>query len=448
MQESFGYSVLDLTTPTNPTALTYHDIRFPLGGPNSVRASRRRAESRSDDRRVSGRGARGLLDDGAVGDDPDGRRNSQRRRRLYPLGGFLSQAFEQHARPAHRHTLHRVRHPPERRDGLGRQLVTGGLSPAQQPLVRDHDVAGRRPRGPGRELHSLPDHRRHPGHRCVPSGTRRKHHGLLPADVHHERRFSRRPHDRELHGGRRSGRRDEALGPRGAERAGRRELAQLRASLRHEERPRKGLGGPDLASPVADGRRVAARGDELGSRCERHRPVRPDVGGEPAPDEPVPPLFDDGGSMGERGSELISRERHDVRAPGEDGGLRGRGDQLRLLVRAHDGVRIRDPDVLRFRKRARGRIDDRRQPGGRSSQQRRHRVPGRPDHDHSVDQPAAVDPAPDGIRLELRPRLSRGRRVRRQRRHRVATPPCAGQHPGGVRRQPAGSSPRDHLRPL
>ncbi len=37
MQESFGYSVLDLTTPTNPTALIYHDIRYPLGGPNSVR---------------------------------------------------------------------------------------------------------------------------------------------------------------------------------------------------------------------------------------------------------------------------------------------------------------------------------------------------------------------------------------------------------------------------
>ncbi|MCM3875689.1 MAG: hypothetical protein NEA02_04645, partial [Thermoanaerobaculia bacterium] len=36
MQESFGYSVLDLTSPINPTALTYHDVRFPLGGPNSV----------------------------------------------------------------------------------------------------------------------------------------------------------------------------------------------------------------------------------------------------------------------------------------------------------------------------------------------------------------------------------------------------------------------------
>ena len=36
MQESFGYSVLDLSNPINPTALYYHDIRFPLGGPNSV----------------------------------------------------------------------------------------------------------------------------------------------------------------------------------------------------------------------------------------------------------------------------------------------------------------------------------------------------------------------------------------------------------------------------
>ena len=36
MQESFGYSLLDLSTPTAPTALTYHDIRFPLNGANSV----------------------------------------------------------------------------------------------------------------------------------------------------------------------------------------------------------------------------------------------------------------------------------------------------------------------------------------------------------------------------------------------------------------------------
>ncbi|MCM3874989.1 MAG: PKD domain-containing protein [Thermoanaerobaculia bacterium] len=36
MQESYGYSVLDLTNPVNPTALFYHDVRFPLGGPNSV----------------------------------------------------------------------------------------------------------------------------------------------------------------------------------------------------------------------------------------------------------------------------------------------------------------------------------------------------------------------------------------------------------------------------
>lgn len=36
MQESFGYSVLDLSTPTNPTALYYRDNRLPVGGPDSV----------------------------------------------------------------------------------------------------------------------------------------------------------------------------------------------------------------------------------------------------------------------------------------------------------------------------------------------------------------------------------------------------------------------------
>ena len=36
MQESYGYSVLDLSNPVNPTALYYHDVRFPVGGPNSV----------------------------------------------------------------------------------------------------------------------------------------------------------------------------------------------------------------------------------------------------------------------------------------------------------------------------------------------------------------------------------------------------------------------------
>jgi len=36
VEEAFGYSVLDLTTPTKPNALFYHDFRFPLGGPNSV----------------------------------------------------------------------------------------------------------------------------------------------------------------------------------------------------------------------------------------------------------------------------------------------------------------------------------------------------------------------------------------------------------------------------
>jgi len=37
VMESYGYSVLDLNKdPANPSALVYHDIRYPLGGPNSV----------------------------------------------------------------------------------------------------------------------------------------------------------------------------------------------------------------------------------------------------------------------------------------------------------------------------------------------------------------------------------------------------------------------------
>lgn len=36
MQESFGYSVLDLTNPVAPVALMYHDIRFPVGGSHSI----------------------------------------------------------------------------------------------------------------------------------------------------------------------------------------------------------------------------------------------------------------------------------------------------------------------------------------------------------------------------------------------------------------------------
>src|ERR1035437_905402 len=36
MEEAWGYSVLDLSNPVNPTALYYRDVRFPVGGPNSV----------------------------------------------------------------------------------------------------------------------------------------------------------------------------------------------------------------------------------------------------------------------------------------------------------------------------------------------------------------------------------------------------------------------------
>ncbi|HEX7680025.1 MAG TPA: hypothetical protein VF713_17985, partial [Thermoanaerobaculia bacterium] len=36
MQEMWGYSVLDLSNPVNPTALYYHDLRFPVDGPNSI----------------------------------------------------------------------------------------------------------------------------------------------------------------------------------------------------------------------------------------------------------------------------------------------------------------------------------------------------------------------------------------------------------------------------
>lgn len=36
LQESFGYSLLDLANPMNPVALYYHDTRFPLGGGNSL----------------------------------------------------------------------------------------------------------------------------------------------------------------------------------------------------------------------------------------------------------------------------------------------------------------------------------------------------------------------------------------------------------------------------
>jgi hypothetical protein len=36
MQESFGYSILDLTNPISPIALYYDDVRNPVGGPNSI----------------------------------------------------------------------------------------------------------------------------------------------------------------------------------------------------------------------------------------------------------------------------------------------------------------------------------------------------------------------------------------------------------------------------
>ena len=36
MSEAFGYSILDLSNPTNPTALIYHDTRYPLGGAHSL----------------------------------------------------------------------------------------------------------------------------------------------------------------------------------------------------------------------------------------------------------------------------------------------------------------------------------------------------------------------------------------------------------------------------
>jgi hypothetical protein len=39
MQEAWGYSVLDLSNPVNPTALYYHDVRYPDKGPNSVTQS-------------------------------------------------------------------------------------------------------------------------------------------------------------------------------------------------------------------------------------------------------------------------------------------------------------------------------------------------------------------------------------------------------------------------
>ncbi|MFI5120579.1 MAG: hypothetical protein ACHQM4_09210, partial [Thermoanaerobaculia bacterium] len=36
MMESFGYSILDLSNPVNPTALYYHDVRNPVSGANSI----------------------------------------------------------------------------------------------------------------------------------------------------------------------------------------------------------------------------------------------------------------------------------------------------------------------------------------------------------------------------------------------------------------------------
>lgn len=36
MSEAWGYSILDISNPVNPTALYYHDVRFPRPGSNSV----------------------------------------------------------------------------------------------------------------------------------------------------------------------------------------------------------------------------------------------------------------------------------------------------------------------------------------------------------------------------------------------------------------------------
>ena len=145
MQESYGYSVLDLSNPVAPTALLYHDIRYPLGGTNSVTHARRRAERRLHDCRVGGRAARGVL------------ARVARRRRSRPSSeattpataspcGAISLPTGRSARSSSTSGAgtSRTRSPRRPGDGRRRHDAADRLAPGQQPrgLRRDHDWPG------------------------------------------------------------------------------------------------------------------------------------------------------------------------------------------------------------------------------------------------------------------------------------------------------------------
>ena len=139
---------------------------------------------------------------------------------------------ERHAHPAHRQPVHRVRHPPDLRDG--RRHHDAAVAVRRRSTWRARTTTW-----PGGYLASLAGNyilyvaggavqvidASNPG----PVGSIT---AVYPRTTITSADFGGRTIALLL-GGRRSRRRDEALGPRGAQRAGRRELAELRAPLRH-----------------------------------------------------------------------------------------------------------------------------------------------------------------------------------------------------------------------
>ena len=391
MQESYGYSVLDLSNPANPTALFYRDA-VPARRAQQHQCRRRRAE------RTSIRWA--CLRDGRAW--PSRRRPDDT---WYTVVGVPNGiGFTRGASfPPNRGERTLVQHSgsryiaydikPNARRGRRHDPARRRLYAAEHGL-RDHRLAGR-------NLGSLA------GNYILyqSGGAIRVIDASIPGPIGSITAAYPQTTITSADFGGRSiayysaavdpADADEALGPRGAQRAGRRELAELRAPLRHERVSRRSRPARSGASRRRRARRGANVGVELRAHPEQRRPLRSHVGEAHAADGPVSPLFDDRGRVDEprlRSRSAVSGAGFAL--PGQMAGFGVAGTNSVYAYRAHDGIGLRDPDVLRLHKRARGRLDERRRPGGHSAQQRRHRVRGRPDHDHSVRQPVAGESGP------------------------------------------------------
>ncbi len=400
-------------------------MRFPVGGPQQRYAPRRRTKQRQHDRRVAGRGTSGLLDGRPGGAVPDGR-GRRLRQRLHPVGRFPSRPGVQHAHPADRRAIHRVRHRPERRDGGRHHDAADRRARGRQPrgqhrdcrasagggVSEHHKVAGRIPRVARRELPRLHDER----HRQVIDASNPGPAGSITAAYP---RTTITSADFPISAAARS-----RTTPRPSTPPTRRSSGSSWSSTRRPARTRRatgsstvsGLGSGSLAKvsagpiwrvPSQTGETWSANPGVSSALVPSNGDLfvlmwayRDKINGVPAHlYQLYSTTVNAWGSVNSSAPpgriDIPTTYYSNFSAGYPMAGSRDR--QLRLRLSSHGHVGVRDPDVLRLPERARGRLDERRRPGGRGAQQRRHRVPGRPGHDHPDRQPAGREPAARGI---------------------------------------------------